>query len=544
MNRAILWGIEKNAGLNTIPEGLYVLALASREAGFETEIRLLPRAYVDTIKRRLPELRRTPPERWDGALGAFFDPLRRAASRPGLLAHGVALYEADLDYVVPLVRFLRASSAAPVIVGGPFPTLSPGGALAASGADALLAGECERTWPEFLRALAAAPAARRRRPDVDWRAADGIPGFARPDAAAPGGLRSRPFAYPEPIVLPRDDLEFWMSMRRLNLGARRARGDGTFFLSASRGCSRHCLFCSHANGRRVRCLPAARMRTRWDELRRTFRRWQREGRIGNVCLSFNDDDFLLARRPAEALLRHMALRRREPSLPVMMSVSVPAFFPGGQLDEALVRRVADAGVRVLNVGTDAFSAREIRQLKSAAYTPAMIEELVACFERHRLHNNHYWMLCGPRTRVSDIVDQILFARRLFATYRRFILIAANVFIIPYRGSRVREAFPPERHPGLYRERRFLPPPAAVDGRPAAGRFHDRVWPADPHARAVVARLARHMAPGPDGYDFESNLRRIERYVRRHMSGPEGRAVRRRLDAAGMVLPAGAGKDRP
>lgn len=532
MTRAVLWGFEKNVTVNTIPEGLYLLGLAARRAGYETEIRLLPRSYADTVRSVRARLRRVSPADRPAALAAFFDPLRRSASQRGILAHGVQAYETDLDYIVPLIDFLKSRSAAPVILGGPFPTLAPGAALEASGADALLAGECERTWPRLLRALDARHAKTRGRTSPDWRRADRIPGFGRRDPGS-GAVRVRPFSFPDPIIRPPDDLDYWMAMRRLNFGARRARADCTFFLSASRGCPRGCLFCSHANGRRARgCAPDA-MAARWTALRRTLMGWQARGRIGQVCLNFNDDDFLLRAGAADRMLERMARTGPfHPSLPVLASVSVPAFFRGRRLDADRVRRIADAGIRVLNIGTDAFSRREIRRLKSAAYTPGMIEELVACFERHELYNNHFWMLSGPETTVIDIVDQIRFARRLFQTYRRFLLVAANLFIIPYLGSRVRRRFPPEQHPALYRPRRFLAPAGAANGnRPASARFYDRVFPADPHARALLGRLRRFEAPGPDGYDFDGNLDRIRRYAIRHMRGAGRRDVLRRLDAA-------------
>lgn len=499
-----LWGLEKNSRLSTIAEGLYLLGLAVRSAGGRAVIKYLPRDYIDGIKRSLPALHGGDPT------GAFreFEPFYLSAFDPKYdkaLVHGIQVYESDLDYIVPLVQFLRAHSKAPIVIGGPFPTLAPREALAASGADLLLQGECEKTLPALVRRLECMNA-HRADPQCLFdglKDIEGI-GIAMPDGSV--YLQGNP-ALPRTLPALTDSLEFWQGARRANFGDR-AAGDASFLISTSRGCPRDCLFCSHANGRKHRRFAPEDLLRRLADVIDGIRSMIEKGDLATVYLNFNDDDLCLDREYALKIMDTLASRNLGERLRINVTSSIPALFHRKAVDEELIRRIARARVSVLNLGTDAFSDAEISQLKGGNYTLSMVRDLVHCLESHRLINNHFWLLSGPETTVFTIVEQLVNASALNRAYEYFVVAGCNYFIVPYFGSSIRNVYPPETNSDLYESREYLTAGIVVRdgrGRPSRVRFYGRILPRDTVACGLLRHLEANTTPDPSGFDFKQAL---------------------------------------
>lgn len=525
--RIILWGLEKHTLLKALPEGLYLLALSLRRAGWEARVRLLPRSYVDQVQARLEELRGAPPAELHRGFDVF-EGLAELAGGGDVLFHGLQTYEGDINYLLPLVSFLRAVSPAPIVCGGALPTLAPGVAMAALGPDYLLRGECEGSVVGLARAL-------RDLARTGPQALEAVPGLAWPDGQGGLGLHPRP-DLPTPIPACHDDLDYLLGECEACFGPGPER-PMTFFITFSRGCPKACIFCTHANGRAHRCHDLDSFARRLTRLGQELARVARD-RPGFRCvLNFGDDDFLLNRAKALRLLEGMAQTGLADQCNILYATSVTSLFRGRRLDQELLAAIKASRPSLLQIGTDAFIDQEIAQIKNGAYSAAMVEEVIAGLEEQGVTNNHFWILSGPGTTLALLVEHLARVWSLYRAYRRFHITWPNYHLMPLLGSPLRQMLEERGDRRLLVER-----PTLRRGPQARGlRFYDRVEPADPLAAGLLERLRRDVQPelmgtAPYGFDFQAALEATRAYLdqlaRTGAPAPVLARCRHILDAAG------------
>lgn len=535
MDTVILWGFDKAPRFKAIPEGLYLVALALRRRGYEVKIRLLPREFIDGVKARLPEVAQLPPGEYHRLFPALKAFLPEAAD-PKVVFHGLQTYEGDLNYLAVLVSFLKAASPALLVGGGPLATLAPRVALEVAGVDLALRGECEESVV-ILAELLARRQIRRQTLAAHLHELKQVPGIALPLPSGECFLHEQ-IPWPDPLPFLPEEVDFWQECRRAVFpGA--ATEACTYQITASRGCPRRCVFCSHANGRRHRRYRLPEITARLLALAEGVARLQAAGTLGRVCLNFGDDDFFCHRRYALQLLTLFHRHELARLFDIVVCGSIPSFLRRGGVDEELADALRQAGVALLQLGTDAFCDAEIRRLKGGGYTTTDIEAVVEGLERHRVRNHHFWVLSGPGTTVGDLVRQLLTAFRLQLTYRYFFVLWPNFYLMPLLGSPLREE---GRHPdwqGLMVEKRILGDACRRRALGQAGRFYDRVRPADPRAAALLARLEQELPPQmqgrvPYGFDFPAALALAREYLEgeyRRQPDQELEECRRLLEAA-------------
>lgn len=507
-----LWGLEKNVKLNTIPEGLYLLALSLKFAGVEVCIKYLPRSYIETVKRNLSKLLKCKKKYVSEGFVPYYEAGYAISAFTNIILHGIQVYESDLDYLLPLIHFLKKSSNAPILIGGPFPTLAPREALRATGADLLLRGECESTLLDLVDRVISTKLDRKsllcsfahikdvfgigiRLNETDIYISEGI--------AQPRELRSHP-----------DSIELWQKSREINFG-KRARADASFLISASRGCPRKCLFCSHANGRYQRRYPIDNISIKLKAVLDGIRQLRSSGSIETVYLNFNDDDICLDRSFAIELMEKIVELNADNTVRINITSSVPALFYKGAPDEMLIHHIAEARICVLNLGTDAFSDNMIRHLKGNSYTFHMVKDLVECLENYQIINNHFWLLSGPETTIVDIVQEISNAYQLYVSYSYFNVGSCNLYILPYFGTRIRDRYPPGEYADIYRKRRYLVSSndfVDENGTTKEIIFYDKVDPFDPESRELLTRLEKFIAPNLAVFDFKGAVKVVTEYV--------------------------------
>jgi|GEM_PF-2305939 len=509
MKKITLWGFEKNPRLKSVPEGLYLVALALRHRGYKATIQLLPREFVDEVKARLPRLKGVAAKDYH-RLFPSLAVLWPQAADPQVVFHGLQAYEGDLNYLAVLVSFLRAASEAPLVAGGPLATLAPRETLEMTGVDLVLRGECEDSVVLLADLLARLRVPRERLAAYRQDLA-GIPGIAFRESPEDYFVHPQvPFPHPVPY-LP-EEVDFWHETRRKAFpGA--AAGACTYHLTASRGCPRRCAFCSHANGRRHRRYRWEDITARLTALQEGMARLQASGQVGRVCLNFGDDDFFYHREYAHRLLTFFRDQGLAQVCDIVVCGSIPSLVAQGRVDEELLEAVALSGVALLQLGTDAFCDEEIRHLKGGGYTTADIAALVRSLERRQIRNHHFWILSGPGTTLRSLIRQLLQAYHFQVSYRYFFVLWPNFYVMPLLGSRLRQECDRPEQRDLLVEREIL----SHGGGEQQRRFYARVLPRDRRAAAVLRlleeRLTPRMAgPVPYGFDFLAALSLAREYL--------------------------------
>lgn len=524
MKKIKLWGFEKNIRLKSVPEGLYLVALALRARGYEVKIHLLPRDFVDDVKAKLPTLLTMSGRDYQRLFPSLSAYLPEAAD-PEVVFHGIQTYEGDLNYIAVLVSFLRAVSGALVVGGGPLATLAPREALEVTGVDLALRGECEESAP-LLADLVAKRHIRRDNLAAHLPELQKVPGIALPVSSREFYL-SPEVPFPQPLPYLPEDVEFWQESRRAAFpGA--ASGPCTYPISASRGCPRRCVFCSHANGRRHRRYRFPEIAARLIALTEGIARLQASGELGRVYLSFGDDDFFCTREYALKLLRFFREQRLARVMDIVICGSIPSLVVRGRVDEELLEAIKLSEVVLLQLGTDAFCDEEIRHLKGGGYTTADIHALVHALEERQIRNHHFWILSGPRTTLRSLLHHLLQAYHLQVTYRYFFVLWPNFYLMPLVGSPLRRDCDRAQHWTVV-EKKILT--CRRDGEPGEPRFrfYERVLPQDPRAAALLARLEAQITPClegrvPYGFDFPAALSLARKYLREELSRRPDREV--------------------
>lgn len=275
-----------------------------------------------------------------------------------------------LEEVKDVVRYCRSSSAAPIVLGGAGYSIFPQAVLAYLNADMGIEGEGEAAFPQLLERLE--------------RGADlaGLPGLYR---KGQGLLGERTFIR--------------------NLGERPAAGVHRFLsaydrnlwlpFQTRRGCPLNCSYCSTATieGRTIR--------------KRSFEAVMEEMKY---CLAagfrqfyFVDNTFNLPASYAKELCRRIIGHG--------FRINWLCIFYPGQVDEDLIKLMAEAGCRGVSLGFESGSERMLSNMNKR-FTPEEVRKTSLLMAKHGIPQMGFLMLGGPGETRESVLESIAYADSL------------------------------------------------------------------------------------------------------------------------------------
>ncbi len=341
-----------------LPLGLGLVAAATRRAGHEV-------AVVDALREADPVLALR------GAIAAF------EPDAIGISVRNVDDQSRDaprflLSQVLPLVEACRASSHAPVILGGAGFSVFPVAALRFLGGDVGVQGDGEVVFPEVLRRL------------ESGEALDGLPGVTlsgRGPGAAPG--------FSEPL----DGLPQWDEA----LGTADASADGELWVpvQSRRGCPNDCSYCATAQiqGRRVRSRPVEEVAAHASRL----------AALGFGRIYFVDNSFNIPEAYALDLCR--ALSRSGAGI-AWRCILYPTGVP-----DALAAAMAGAGCVEASLGFESGSPGVLREM-GKRFTPSDVRAVSDRLRAHGIRRMGFLLLGGPGETRETVEESLRFAASL------------------------------------------------------------------------------------------------------------------------------------
>ncbi|MFI5297641.1 MAG: B12-binding domain-containing radical SAM protein [Polyangiales bacterium] len=283
--------------------------------------------------------------------------------------------EALLHYYESIARALRASTAAPLVLGGTAATLRPTLLIDRLAPDHVVVGEGERAFRDLVDALAR--------------------GERRERVVQATGARA--------------DLDTLCAPARDLVDARYYELAGTDSVQTKRGCAFHCTYCDYPDieGRRVRMRDPESVA---DEI-------AARGRIPDVTHVFVVDSvFNFPKSHARAVCE--ALQARGAPVPWVCYAS-----PAG-LDDELVGAMARAGCVGAEIGTDSGSARVLERLRKP-FDLAQVRGVRALFRAHGLADCHTFVLGAEGETIEEARETLAFVDEIDPDVAVFIVFTED-----------------------------------------------------------------------------------------------------------------------
>ncbi len=339
-----------------MPLGLGLVAAAARRAGHDV-------AFLDLLAERDPpsavrcavEAHR--PEAIGISIRNIDDQCRE---RPRFL----------LEQARELVRACRASSAAPVVLGGAGYSIFPRAALAYLGADYGVAGDGESAFVALLDRLA--------------RGAD--PSDVAGVHAAGGAPCSE-----RAVSFDLDELPLWDEA----LSTAAPADDLWIPVQSRRGCPNDCSYCSTSliQGRAIRCRSPRLVAEALGIL----------ARAGHRRFYFVDNSFNIPERHALELCQ--ALAALDPR-PEWRAIVYPE-----RVGDRLVSAMAAAGCVEVALGFESGCPRILREMNKR-FTPEDVRRTSDLLAAHRIRRMGFLLLGAPGETRESVEESLAFARSL------------------------------------------------------------------------------------------------------------------------------------
>jgi radical SAM superfamily enzyme YgiQ (UPF0313 family) len=276
-----------------------------------------------------------------------------------------------MEKVRPAVEACRASSQAPIVLGGPGYSIFPDAALTYLDADYGLRGDGDEAFPELLQRLA-------RGEDLGGLAGLHVRGGGgATEPRFPPSLDARPEPVPEVLGCEAPTAKLWAPVE------------------TRRGCPNGCVYCSTASiqGRVIRTRSP---RLVAQELTELTRRGVRQ-------VYFVDNSFNVPEGHALALCRQLqGLRPR---------VRWRCIIYPRRISEELVRAMAEAGCVEAALGFESGDERVLERLNKH-FTPAEVRETSTLLGRYGIRRVGFLLLGGPGETRESVEQSLAFASSL------------------------------------------------------------------------------------------------------------------------------------
>jgi hypothetical protein len=341
----------------------------------------------------------------ESALGAF-DPEIIGVGLRNLHTNAYDGMERLLAEYGELVGWIRASSTAPIVLGGPAYSLQPETLLTRLGGDYGVVGEGERVFRDLVDRLSRGEAPAR---------------IHRAGATPAAIVRTRRLF--GGASWPPSDLDDLPPPARDLVDPRYYAFDGTDNLQTKRGCAFACAYCDYPDleGTKVRVRDPGAIA---DEM-------AARARVPGVThMFFVDSVFNVPRSHAIAVCEE--IERRGKPLPWVCYASPVA------LDEEVVRAMARAGCQGVEIGSDSGTPRMLAQLKK----PFSIEQIAssrALFREYGIHDCHTFVLGAMDETPDEVKETLAFVERLNPDVAVFIVFMEDRETMTVGRARHRDA---------------------------------------------------------------------------------------------------------
>jgi radical SAM superfamily enzyme YgiQ (UPF0313 family) len=344
-----------------VPYGACIVAEAAERAGYRVDFLDLTFAR-DPIRTLAERVRETGPN-------------AVALSIRNIDNNDIQRLAFVFDDLPPLVKAVRAETAAPIILGGAALSVMPRQLLRASGVGIAVIGEGETTFPRLLEALSSG------------RSLDEVPGIAR--IVNGEYVAHAPSPACDMAECPAPDFARWVKVR--DYAARMA----AFPIQSKRGCPYKCVYCTYANieGARHRLCPPDRAA---DAVERLAGQGLRNvGVVDNVFNSPHDHALAVCEELARRRL-HVRLQTLELN---------PAF-----VDDLLLDAMERAGFVAVGCTVESACDPVLRAL-GKGFTADDVRRTAELVARHRLPCLWVFMLGGPGETPDTVRETLRFAAK-------------------------------------------------------------------------------------------------------------------------------------
>jgi biotin synthase-like enzyme len=305
-----------------------------------------------------------------------------------------------------LIAVIRASSKAPIVLGGPAYSLQPETLLADLGGDYGVVGEGERVFRSLVDDLA-----RGATPARIHRAGVTPPALVRPRRLYGGA------------TWPASDLDDLPAPARDLVDPRYYAFDGTDNLQTKRGCAFACAYCDYPD------LEGTKVRVR-DPVAIADEMAERARVPGVTHMFFVDSVFNVPRSHAIAVCAE--IERRGNPLPWVCYASPVA------LDEEVVSAMCRAGCQGVEIGSDSGTPRMLAQLKKP-FTIDHIASSRALFRKYGIHDCHTFVLGAMDETPDEVKETLAFVERLDPDVAVFIVFMEDRETMTVGRARHRDA---------------------------------------------------------------------------------------------------------
>ncbi|MFH1790959.1 MAG: cobalamin-dependent protein, partial [Candidatus Omnitrophota bacterium] len=241
----------------------------------------------------------------------------------------------------------------------------------------------------------------------------------------------------------------------------------TSFMS-SIGCLFNCDFCSISGGRWFRGLAPGRVVAMIRAYQRRLEDLESQGRYVALeawRITFNDDNFFYDKKRALRILSMLKDAGLRITIDGIQGGLMSFLFRKNkgaplEVDKKFIEELSKfsnvftKGQILLYIGTDAIVDSGIRGLNKPPYTERLIGEVMAEFDRNRIHSLHYLIFTHPKTRLKALLRTFIRMWYLEAVNEYATLTKAcnnaNFGVGPHTGTRVMNRLVEEENTGLLR----------------------------------------------------------------------------------------------
>ena len=207
---------------------------------------------------------------------------------------------------------------------------------------------------------------------------------------------------------------------------------GMLRLITGRGCTNHCVFCSHKYHVKV---------VGWSPERIIAELWQITNLISAGMLpqaarnlSLSDDNFLLDRPRAKAFLRLLCANKQLRNyFKLSYQGSVDVFYEKGELDTELLDLLAAAKASPLFIGTDGFHPKALKALRKP-YSWKQVLDLVEALDQRKIKQFHYGILTYRDLDPETFYETALNIFGLLTKFPKTITIDPQLYLRAYENT--------------------------------------------------------------------------------------------------------------